>query len=112
MNSSSASDPAASPFTKEGNRRGRFFLTPRRWAALWMVAAVASASAAAWWWHATTRPDYLLRRGREALGTGDAEQVWPWIDTLVLRGHDDEAALLQGALPFLPRRVPEDAPME
>ncbi|MCI0682079.1 MAG: tetratricopeptide repeat protein [Gemmataceae bacterium] len=87
------------------DRRARLFLAPRRLAAL--LAIVVVLTGAAWWWYAATRPDYLLKRGQDVLRAGDAEATWQWINALAARGHNDEAALLQGELQFRSRQFAE-----
>jgi tetratricopeptide (TPR) repeat protein len=60
------------------------------------AAALALLACGAWWWYATSRPDYRLRRGQEALHRGDLEQAQRQASALEASGATDHAHLLRG----------------
>lgn len=76
-------------------------------AALAGVVVLGLAGAAGAWWYHTTRPDYRLRGGREALRRGQREQAERMVRVLTAAGDRDHANLLRAeialaqAKPFL-----------
>ena len=66
---------------------------------LWLVVAAAGLGAAggagAWWYH-TTRPEYRLRRGQEAVRRGDWGRAFREAGRLEAAGCPDHARLLRG----------------
>jgi tetratricopeptide (TPR) repeat protein len=70
-------------------------MAKRKW--VWLVLlAVLLASGAVARHRSTTRPGYLLARGRAALGRGDLAEVLRYAEALERRGHGDHARLLRG----------------
>jgi tetratricopeptide (TPR) repeat protein len=65
------------------------------------LAGVASlAAGGGGWWYRTTRPEYLLRQGQEALRGGDLARAHELADRLEAGGAADHAHLLRGAAFF------------
>jgi tetratricopeptide (TPR) repeat protein len=60
----------------------------------------------AWWYH-TTRPDYRLRRGQEALRRGELDKAERLVHLLEDGGYLDHAHFLRGALFLHQRRLAE-----
>jgi tetratricopeptide (TPR) repeat protein len=75
---------------------------PRRYLVRLVVAAalVGSAGGAAAWWYRSTRPEYRLRQGREALQRGDRDEAERMAQLLLADGHADAAHLLRGEALF------------
>jgi tetratricopeptide (TPR) repeat protein len=65
-----------------------------------LATAVGLALAGGAWWHHTSRPEYRLRRGREALRRGDDEAVEREVLRLEAAGCGDQAHLLRAELLF------------
>jgi tetratricopeptide (TPR) repeat protein len=68
----------------------------------------ASAGFGAHRWYRTTRPDYRLHRGLEAVRRGELATAETLVGRLQSAGHQDQANLLQAAL-HLERGQPNDA---
>jgi tetratricopeptide (TPR) repeat protein len=70
-----------------------------RWLLTWTLAATmalaAGAGVAVWWYH-TTRPEYRLRRGQEALRQGRPDKAERLAERLEAAGYADHARLLRG----------------
>lgn len=62
------------------------------------VLLIGSLGAAGTWWTHTTRPQYRLRRGQDALRRGDAQQAERYAQTLAEAGAVDHAHLLRGEI--------------
>src|SRR5579864_4518699 len=60
-----------------------------------MVVLGAAAGGIAWWYH-TTRPDYRLRQGQEALRQGRPDKADRFAQRLEAAGYSDHAHLLRG----------------
>jgi tetratricopeptide (TPR) repeat protein len=58
--------------------------------------AVAALLAVSWWYYATTRPDYRLKKGQEALRNGDVREAERLIARLDSSGYPTHAHLLRG----------------
>ena len=78
------------------------FRSPKLLAAGVLALALAAAAGAAW--YHTTRPDYLLRRGRQALDRDDVAGAVRQADRLAAAGHADHAHLLRGETFYRLRR--------
>jgi tetratricopeptide (TPR) repeat protein len=77
----------------------------RSWKALaagGLALALAAAAGAAW--YRTTRPDYRLRHGQEALLRNDVDAAVREADRLEAAGHPDHARLLRGEIYYRSRR--------
>jgi tetratricopeptide (TPR) repeat protein len=72
----------------------------RRVLVLGCLAGVASLAAGGVWWYRTTRPEYLLRQGQEALRGGDLARAHELADRLGAGGAADHAHLLRGEVFF------------
>jgi tetratricopeptide (TPR) repeat protein len=53
-------------------------------------------AAGGWWWYSTTRPDYRLRVGLEALDRGDPDTAELMAARLAAGGYNNHALLLRG----------------
>jgi tetratricopeptide (TPR) repeat protein len=71
------------------------FAIAARVVGLFLVAA-ALLVAIGFWWYKTTRPDYRLRRGQEALWRNDSAEAERLADRLQASGYPDHAHLLRG----------------
>src|SRR5262245_52736622 len=67
----------------------------RFWPLLIMALA---GGAVSWWWHYTTRPDYRLRQGLNALQRNDLEAAEHQAQRLEASGAQDAARLLSGQI--------------
>jgi tetratricopeptide (TPR) repeat protein len=84
------------------------FLSSRRWRrGLAGLAAVLLLAAGIAWWQHTSRPEYRLQRGREALQRDDYDAVAAIADRLEAAGEPDRAELLRGEALVRQRRFPE-----
>lgn len=74
------------------------FLFSRKWAFRTFLATAVAASVlgAGWWYYHTSRPEYRLRRGQEAIRQGDWDTVYAIADQLAVTGESDRALLLSG----------------
>jgi tetratricopeptide (TPR) repeat protein len=61
-----------------------------------LIVALAAVAGVAAWWHYTTRPDYLLQQGQEALHRGRPDKAERLAQRLEILGWDDHARLLRG----------------
>ncbi|HMF12680.1 MAG TPA: tetratricopeptide repeat protein, partial [Gemmataceae bacterium] len=68
--------------------------------ALFVVASVAGLAGGAWWWRHTSRPEYRLRRGQDALRRGDRDEAERYAQLLLADGQADRAHLLRGEALF------------
>src|SRR5215470_16136814 len=76
----------------------------------WPVLVVSLVGGAAlWWWHYTTRPDYRLRRGLEALKRNDLDAAEHQALRLEASGAVDAARLLSGQILMAQARTVDPA---
>ena len=74
------------------------FLFSRKWALRASLAIVVAVlvTGSGWWWYHTSRPEYRLQRGREAILREDWGTVYAIVDKLEAAGESDRALLLNG----------------
>jgi len=63
---------------------------------LGVAALLGSGGGSAFWWYHTSRPDYQLRRGQEALRRGELDKAERLADQLEAAGYPDHAHFLRG----------------
>jgi tetratricopeptide (TPR) repeat protein len=63
---------------------------------LWLVVGVSLVGGAVAYQHYTTRPGYLLARGKAALSRGNLAETWRYAEALEQHGHVQHTRLLRG----------------
>jgi tetratricopeptide (TPR) repeat protein len=86
-------------------RRGRFSFSRRGLLGLLAATLIVGATVFGWYW--THRPDYLLRRGQQALLDENVLLAEEYLGALEDRDHSDHALLLKGELLFRGKRFLE-----
>jgi tetratricopeptide (TPR) repeat protein len=80
-------------------------MTKLKWIALALLVLLPAGGAAGYYVY-TTRPGYLLARGRTAVARGDLDEAWRYARALERRGLEDHARLLRGEAWLAEGRAP------
>jgi tetratricopeptide (TPR) repeat protein len=93
------SSPLTAAPPRRPGRRIRLLLLP-------VVLLGLTGVALAGWWYYTTRPEYVFRRGREAVRREDWQRLDACVERLEAAGEADRAAFLRGTALVERRRFP------